>query len=88
MKPTERERALLRLYKVPRKKKHTIKFHSGGESGNIYAILAKVSAFMYAQKRISEFEELRDRVYASHDYQTALGVLREVVNLVDEDGRY
>ena len=76
------------LLDYPHKKKKAIHFKSGGESGNIYAILAKVSAFMLKQKRIPEFNELRDRVYASGSYESALGILREEVDLIDDDGRY
>ena len=72
----------------PHKKKKAIHFKSQGESGNIYAILAKVSSFMLKQKRIPEFNELRDRVYASGSYESALGILREEVDLIDDDGRY
>ena len=72
----------------PHKKKKAIHFKSRGESGNIYAILAKVSSYMLKQKRIPEFNELRDRVYASGSYESALGILREEVDLIDDDGRY
>ena len=72
----------------PHKKKKAIHFKSQGESGNIYAILAKVSSFMLKQKRIPEFNELRDRVYASGSYESALSILREEVDLIDDDGRY
>ena len=72
----------------PHKKKKAIHFKSQGESGNIYAILAKVSSFMLKQKRIPEFNELRDRVYASGSYESALGILREEVDLIDDDGKY
>ena len=72
----------------PHKKKKAIHFKSQGESGNIYAILAKVSSFMLKQKRIPEFNELRDRVYASGSYESALGILREEVDLIDDDGKF
>lgn len=74
--------------KMPHKKKKAIHFHSRGESGNIYALLAKVSAHMLKQKRIPEFNDLRDRVYTAGSYETALAILREEVDLIDDDGRY
>ena len=76
------------LLDYPHKKRKAIHFKSSGESGNIYAILAKISAYMLKQKRIPEFNELRDRVYASGSYESALGILREEVDLIDDDGRY
>lgn len=76
------------LLDYPHKKKKAIHFKSQGESGNIYAILAKVSSFMLKQKRIPEFNDLRERVYASGSYESALGILREEVDLIDDDGKY
>lgn len=73
---------------MPHKKKRVIKFHSRGESGNIYAILAKVSSYLYKQKRIWEYNELRDKVYTCGSYEAALNAIREYVDLIDLDGRY
>lgn len=69
-------------------KKPAVHFRSSGESGNIYAILAKVSSYLYKQKRIWEYNELRDKVYTCGNYEAALNAIREYVDLVDLDGRY
>ena len=69
-------------------KKPAVHFRSSGESGNIYAILAKVSSYLYKQKRIWEYNELRDKVYTCGNYEAALNAIRVYVDLVDLDGRY
>ena len=68
--------------------KVTVHFHSRGESGNIYAILAKVSAALLKARRINEYNELRDAVTSSHSYEEALKRIREKINLIDDDGEY
>lgn len=69
-------------------KKATVHFHSRGESGNIYAILAKTSAALLKAGRIGEFNELRDAVTASRSYEEALKRIREKIELIDDDGEY
>ena len=68
--------------------KPVIKYHSRVESGNIYALLAKCSAELLKMHRISEYNELRDRVCAEKSYKGALSVLGEVFELKDLDGVY
>lgn len=62
--------------------KPKIMFDSRGESGNIYWILGKVQLAMKKQRRYTEFNELRDRVFESKSYEDALAIIGEYVNLV------
>ena len=68
--------------------KPKITFHSSGKSGNIYFILGMVSTALHKQQRIRDYDEMRERVLATKSYEGALAVIREYVDLVDEDGRY
>jgi hypothetical protein len=43
---------------------------------------------MRKQRRITEYNDLRDRVTSSGSYTEALAEIRKVVDLVDEDGVY
>lgn len=67
--------------------KPTIHFRSRHESSNIFVILALVRREMQKQRRITDYNNLRDRVTASGSYQEALAIIRETVNLIDDDGR-
>lgn len=67
--------------------KPTIHFHSRGESGNIYWILGAVRQALRKQRRIIDYNNLRDRVTASHSYDEALAIIREYVDLIDDDSQ-
>ena len=64
-----------------------IRFSSRGPSGNIFHILALVREAMRKQRRITEYNDMWERVQKT-DYRGALAILREAVDLVDEDGVY
>ena len=68
-------------------KKPTVIFESCGESGNIYHILSLVRSALRKQRKIQDYNDCRDRVLNSDSYKTALGIIREYVELVDLDGR-
>ena len=68
--------------------KPTIKFQSTKESGNIFFILAKVRDELRKQRRINDYNELWEKVSNSKSYEEALKHIREVVDLIDEDGLY
>ena len=70
------------------KQKAVIHFRSCGSSGNIYWILGAVREALRKQRRITEYNDLRDRVTSSGSYTEALAEIRKVVDLVDEDGVY
>lgn len=65
--------------------KPTIHYRSRHESGNIFWILAAVRDVLQKQRRITEFNDLRDRVFASGSYQEALGHIGKLVTLIDDD---
>lgn len=65
-----------------RVKKGTVYYNSKGPSG-IYHILYLVRQEMRKQRRISEFNECRDKVFDSQSYEDALAVINEYVDLVD-----
>lgn len=66
--------------------KSAVCFESKGVSGNIFYILGMVQKELRKQRRINDFNELRDRVYNSHSYKEALSIIREYVDLIDLDG--
>lgn len=67
--------------------KPTIHFRSRHESGNIFAILAMVRQELRKQRRITEYSELWEQVQKG-DYENAIRLIREKVNLIDDDGIY
>lgn len=70
-------------------KKVTVHFKSSGPSGNIYAIMCLVSDALRKQHRPTDYNTMRDRILnESHSYVQSLEIVREYVNLIDEDGRF
>lgn len=69
-------------------KKPIVHFRSRHESGNIFFILALVRREMQKQRRITDYNNLRDRVTSSGSYEEALAIIRESVNLIDDDGNF
>lgn len=65
--------------------KPVIHFRSRHETGNIFVILAMVLRALQEQGRADEFNGIRDRVTTSKSYREALDVIRETVDLVDDD---
>ena len=61
----------------------TIYFDRSGPSGNIYAILGAVSQELRKQRRYTDFNNLRDRVFEARSYEEALRIIGETVNLVE-----
>ncbi|MBR6861239.1 MAG: hypothetical protein IKM73_07960 [Acidaminococcaceae bacterium] len=64
-----------------------IHFRSRHESGNIFVILGMVRDEMRRQHRITEYNDLWQEVQKG-DYENALRLIREKVNLIDDDGMY
>ena len=54
------------------KEKPIVKYDPTGHSGNIYWILGEVSQIMRKQRRITAFNNLRDRVFEAKSYEEAL----------------
>ena len=61
----------------------TIYFDRSGPSGNIYAILGAVSQELRKQRRYTDFNNLRDRVFEAESYEEALRIIGETVDLVE-----
>lgn len=68
-------------------KKAVIHFESRHETGNIFAIMAMVRKQMQKERRITDYNNAWERVQKT-DYAGALAILRELVDLIDDDGRY
>lgn len=68
-------------------KKPTIHFGSRYQSGNIFYLLGMVRMEMQKQHRITEYNELWKEVQ-NGDYENAIRLIREKVNLIDDNGRY
>jgi len=68
-------------------KKAVIHFRSCHETGNIYWILGAVRMQMQKERRITDYNNAWERVQRT-DYAGALAILRELVDLIDDDGRY
>lgn len=65
------------------KDKPILEYNSRGESGNIFWILGMLSEIMKKQRRITAFNSIRDRVFASKSYDEALAIIGEEVTLKD-----
>lgn len=66
--------------------KPEVHFQSRHESGNIYALLGLVRWQLRKQHRITDYNNLRDRVLnEARSYDEALGMIREIVDLIDDD---
>ena len=72
-------------FRIP---KPTLRFNSSGESGNIFFILGMVAAALHKQRRITDYNNLRDKVIESGSYAEALKEIRRIVDLIDDDGNY
>ena len=64
-------------------KKPIIYYDRRGPSGNIYAILGMVSQALREQRRYTDFNTLRDRVFEAQSYEEALRIIGETVDLVE-----
>ena len=64
-------------------KKATVIFDGRGPSGNIYYIIGMVRDELRKQRRINDFNTMRDRVFESKSYKEALAIIREYVDLID-----
>jgi len=67
------------------RKKAEIHFRSRHETGNIYWILGAVRMQMQKERRITDYNNAWERVQKT-DYAGALAILRELVDLIDDDG--
>ena len=63
--------------------KPTIIYDSRGETGNIYYLIGQLQQIMRKQRRYTDFNNLRDRIFESGSYEEALAIIGEEVELVD-----
>lgn len=64
--------------------KPTVFFESRGESGNIFALLGKVSKALNDEKAVDElWKQIQQGTY-----NEAIQLIKQKVNLIDEDGVY
>ena len=64
--------------------KPTVFFESRGESGNIFALLGKVSQALNDEKAVDElWKQIQQGTY-----NEAIQLIKQKVNLIDEDGVY
>lgn len=61
--------------------KPVVEYDPHGHSGNIYWILGEVSKLMRKQRRYTDFNNLRDRVFEAQSYDEALQIIGEEVSL-------
>ena len=69
------------------RKKAVIHFRSRHQTGNIYWIMGKVRDIMRKERRITDWNNAWERIQKT-DYAGALAILRELVDLIDDDGVY
>ena len=67
--------------------KAEIHFHSHGPSGNVFRIMSMVRKQMQKEHRITDWNNAWERIQKT-DYAGAIEIMRELVNLIDDDGRY
>lgn len=61
-----------------------VHFNSQGPSGNIFSILGFACAKLHNQDRSKDVEEMWERVEACGNYEKALDIINEYVELIDE----
>ena len=64
-----------------KKQKPVIEYDPSGHTGNIYWILGEVSQLMRKQRRYTDFNNLRDRIFEAQSYDEALQIIGEEVTL-------
>lgn len=60
-----------------------VEFDRNAPNGNIYAILAAARQEMARQRRVSDYDEMWERVQNSESYNVALRIIGEYVTLID-----
>lgn len=68
--------------------KPRVEFHSRGPEGNIYFILGKTRDALRHERKISDYNDIWERVQKSESYTAALAEIRKTVELIDLDGAF
>ena len=66
--------------------KPEVHFQSVHDTGNIYFILFLVRKELQKLGRVSKYEHIKQAVFQSESYIKALQIIREEINLIDDDG--
>lgn len=64
--------------------KPVVTYNPRGESGNIFFILARVRDALRKQRRIQDYNDCWEKVQQCKNYEDALKVIREYVELIEE----
>ena len=68
--------------------KPRVEIHSQGPEGNIYFIIGKARDALRKARRISEYNDMWERVQKSKSYPAALAEIRKEIDLIDLDGQF
>nr|DAO61855.1 MAG TPA: hypothetical protein [Caudoviricetes sp.] len=68
--------------------KPRVEIHSQGPEGNIYFIIGKARDALRKARRISDYNDMWERVQNCGSYTTALAEIRKTVDLIDLDGAF
>lgn len=71
------------MYEVTKMRKPIVIYDSQGPQGNIYYILGLVQQALKAERRYTDFNNLRDRVFEARSYEEALTIINETITLID-----
>ena len=84
------EQALKELKAEQRKEKlrweAVVEFDRDAPNGNIFAVLGAARQEMQKQQRLSDYNEMWERVQNSESYKDALRIIGEYVTLIDTTG--
>ena len=84
------EQALKELKAEQRKEKlrweAVVEFDRDAPNGNIFAVLGAARQEMQKQQRLSDYNEMWERVQNSESYNDALRIIGEYVTLIDTTG--
>lgn len=68
--------------------KPRVEIHSQGPEGNIYFIIGKARDALRKARRISDYNDMWERVQKSKSYPAALAEIRKEIDLIDLDGQF
>lgn len=68
--------------------KPRVEIHSQGPEGNIYFIIGKARDALRKARRISDYNDMWERVQKSKSYPAALAEIRKEIDLIDLDGAF
>ena len=66
-----------------RQNRPRIEYNSRGETGNTFWLLCRLLQEMRKQRRIAEYNDIRNRVVNANSYAEALEIMSEVADLID-----